>query len=383
MSSEQHVEVVGGGIAGMAAAIFFRRKGWSVQVHEQYDSINEVGAGLLLKPNSLRALESAGVLARLPHQPAEVAATVVRDRKGKVMSRREHSGRLMQVCPLRSELIGALRETASDLGVSIRTGSQIVSADPAGRITDANGSTYSADLVVGADGWRSKTRDSVGLGRKARSLHTGATRILVPLLPGDSPSTLETYWAGARRIGLTPVNPGLLYAFLSCPASDTEGRAMPIDGRSWADAFPGLPRDLIDRFESAEGTWHSYSYVNVRRWSKGRVAILGDAATALPPTLAQGAGLAIMNAAAIVTELDGASDQRSGLNAWEAKYRPVCDRTQRWSMLRLYGTTNRLVSRIDSLQRLVLSATRTRLLQRRMDIADRVQVGREGPVPAT
>jgi 2-polyprenyl-6-methoxyphenol hydroxylase-like FAD-dependent oxidoreductase len=75
----------------------------------------------------------------------------------------------------------------------------------------------------------------------------------------------------------------------------------------------------------------------LKRWSAGRIAVLGDAAHAMPPYLAQGAGHAMMNALGLAEALHRASALASGLREWERRERPLTEHTQRWT--RIYGTT--------------------------------------------
>ncbi len=82
--------------------------------------------------------------------------------------------------------------------------------------------------------------------------------------------------------------------------------------------------------------------LRLEAWSRGRVAVLGDAAHAMPPNLGQGGGCAMMGALALAVHLDGARDVAAGLSAWEAAERPLIEHTQRWS--RLYSGVTGLPS---------------------------------------
>src|SRR5262249_11204954 len=86
-----------------------------------------------------------------------------------------------------------------------------------------------------------------------------------------------------------------------------------------------------------QARWDRFQTIRLRRWSQGRVAGLGDAAHAMPPYLAQGAGHAMMNALGLAAALQEAPDMDSALAQWERRERPLTGHTQRRA--RIYGAT--------------------------------------------
>ena len=125
---------------------------------------------------------------------------------------------------------------------------------------------------------------------------------------------------------------------MSCLASDEEARAVPVDVGGWSRSFPHLG-DLFRRI-GAESDWSrirwvQFQTISLKRWHAGRVAVLGDAAHAMPPNLGQGAGCAMMNALALAVALDEIGDVPAALSAWEERERPLTEHTQRWS--EIYG----------------------------------------------
>src|SRR5678815_3234026 len=77
---------------------------------------------------------------------------------------------------------------------------------------------------------------------------------------------------------------------------DAEARALPLNKPVWKKSFPHLAH-LIDRID--EGRYDRFEYIRLKRWSAGKVAVIGDAAHAIPPNIGQGAGCAMMNALAL------------------------------------------------------------------------------------
>jgi 2-polyprenyl-6-methoxyphenol hydroxylase-like FAD-dependent oxidoreductase len=91
---------------------------------------------------------------------------------------------------------------------------------------------------------------------------------------------------------------------------------------------------MIDRIED-QGRWDRFEIVHLQRWSKGRVAVIGDAAHAQPPNLGQGGACAMMTGLALGVHLARATTIEAGLNSWEETERDLIEHTQRVSWL--YG----------------------------------------------
>jgi 2-polyprenyl-6-methoxyphenol hydroxylase-like FAD-dependent oxidoreductase len=181
----------------------------------------------------------------------------------------------------------------------------------------------------------SRIRDGLGLVQVRRSLRDGCIRLLIPARNAEEGLDTRTieYWSGHRRLLYNPCNTAQLYLALSMPHDDVSGRALPVSKALWTHSFPHL-RALIERI-GEDGRYDRFEYISLKRWSSGRVAVLGDAAHALPPNIGQGAGCAMMNALSLAVFLDRGSDVPTQLAAWERAERPLTDHSQRIS--RLYG----------------------------------------------
>ena len=340
MPEKRRAEIVGAGFAGLAAACALGRRGWRVRVHERSDRLRAAGAGIYIYENGLRVLEALGAYDAVVATAPIAHTREVRDENNRLLSVHhwEPSKRVFSV--VRQQVIEALAAAAREVGAEILTSSEGVSATPDGVLTLADGSTHEADLIVAADGTNSKLRDSLGLLKTRRPLPDGAIRLLVAATPkeraGDGGTTIE-YWSGSRRVLYTPCSGGTIYLALTMLDSDSVAKAVPINAGAWTQWFPHL-RDLLARLGS-EGRYDRFEYVKLKRWSAGRVVVLGDAAHALPPNIGQGAGCAMMNALALPVYLDGHANLIDALAAWERNERPITDHTQRVSIFLGLPTT--------------------------------------------
>jgi 2-polyprenyl-6-methoxyphenol hydroxylase-like FAD-dependent oxidoreductase len=364
-----HAEIAGGGIAGLSSAMMLAQLGWTARVHERSPEIREVGTGIFIKNNAIEVLEEIGLFDRLSPHGFKLERAKLLDRDGNTMQDRRLGDRMRVQVFLRQTLIEVLRDAAEQAGVEIVTSSTAVAADPAGELLLEDGRRLRADLVIAADGVRSKVRDSLGVGSSYQQLPTIVNRYLVPsreITP--EPITYE-HWSDRYRIGITPCAGNLSYAYQVCPQWDKAASALPSDVAFWSKVFPQLKSE-IDILSRTSASQHSYSIVRCSSWQKGRVAIIGDAAHGLPPTLGQGVGLTLMNSRALAVVLDRSPTVAEALPAWEEAVRFISDRTQRWA-LRYDFFTRQWPTSLWFIRPAIIWAFRSvPALNRRMRIAD-------------
>ncbi|AHH20969.1 putative monooxygenase [Nocardia nova SH22a] len=337
MTGKPTAEIIGAGIGGLTAATALAQRGWQIRLHERESEIRAIGAGIYVWGNGLATLRALGL-----HDEAVIGAHIgptleSRDRRGRTVERLTINGpdQPQVKTIMRDRLIRTLVAGAVRAGVEIRTGSEIVAADPAGAVFDSAGTRFGADLVVAADGVNSRIRDTLGVPMRRIRSTQGAIRLTVPwtqefVAPEDRGSYLE-FFSGRRRVLYTPSSAEHLYVALVADTSDTAATTVPIDVDSWVRSFPAL-ETLIRSLAEVPGRWDTFEFIRLRRWSTGRVAFLGDAAHAQPPYLGQGGGCAMMNALGLADAVSAAPQAiTKALGVWEATERPTIEHTQRWS----------------------------------------------------
>jgi 2-polyprenyl-6-methoxyphenol hydroxylase-like FAD-dependent oxidoreductase len=340
----RHAEIAGAGFGGLVAAIALIERGWTACVHERRDTLRGEGYGIAIHNNMARIFARFGILDRVLAGGMRIDRRDSLDRTGRVVMTRKTVRSPYRID--RQHIIALLAERALKAGAEIHYNSQVTSADPTGAVTLASGETRQADLVVAADGINSGIRDQLGLtDRRIFGRDCGA-RINIPRQPQEiaaddrEGTVMVEAWADKRRVLYCPVTRNELYVLLTCTRQDTDAAVSPIDPDVWARSFPFI-RDLFvrmrDEADWPQSHWAHFQTMRLKRWSAGRVAVLGDAAHAMPPYLAQGAGHAMMNALGLAEALREADTIEAALAQWERRERPLTEHTQLWT--RIYGAT--------------------------------------------
>jgi 2-polyprenyl-6-methoxyphenol hydroxylase-like FAD-dependent oxidoreductase len=339
-----HAEIVGAGFGGLVAAIALARRGWTVRVHERRSSLRGEGYGIAIHNNMARIFSAFGILERVLAGGMRIDRRDSVDAAGRVVMTRKTARSPYRID--RQHIIALLADCALHAGADIRFNSPVAAADPAGAVTLEDGQRLPADLVVAADGVNSSIRDAHGLLQRRIWGRDCGARINIPRRADEiaadarDGTVMIEAWSDKRRVLYCPVTQGEFYVLLTCTTLDKPAATSPIDPNEWARSFPFM-RELFvrmrDEADWPQSHWAHFQTIRLKRWSAGRIAVLGDAAHAMPPYLAQGAGHAMMNALGLAEALHRAPGIESALQDWERRERPLTEHTQLWT--RIYGAT--------------------------------------------
>ena len=303
------VAIVGAGIGGLTAAIAMRRRDIEVEVYEQSPQIAEIGAGVSLSPNAIKAFRALGLDRQIAAIGFESDNQLVRAwNTGDILSKVFRKGVYQKefgapyLSAHRADLVEVLRQQLPDNAMHLGARcTEVETGDNGARARFADGAEIEADLIVGADGIRSVVRQSL-FGRDVPRF-TGSVcwRGLVPLdaFPHGLISTDLTLYMGPRsHVIHFMVRGGTLVNFVAHVETDAwtqESWTQECERSEVMETFAGWHDPLLRLLGSSERyyKWALYDRDPLKSWSKGRVTLLGDAAHAMLPHIGQGACMAI------------------------------------------------------------------------------------------
>jgi 2-polyprenyl-6-methoxyphenol hydroxylase-like FAD-dependent oxidoreductase len=321
--------VIGAGVAGLATAIALRRAGRDVLVLERAPELREIGAGISLWPNAVKALRRLGVGDAVEAAGAPAHDSAFRSWRGaqlgaSITSRLEERFGAPLVLVHRARLQDAMRRALDQ--DTVRLGAECAAIDQNGdtvAVRLVGGGGERGAVAVGADGLHSRVRTALAHDGPPRYAGITAWRGVVPLddALGRRISGGETFGRGSL-FGVAALNGSQVYWWASMRCGESRGDAPRAERSSllrtfaeWHDPIPELvaatPADAIIRT-------CLYDRPALGRLSDRRIALVGDAAHPMLPNLGQGACQAIEDAVVLGEEL-AASDVVAALERYGAR----------------------------------------------------------------
>jgi 2-polyprenyl-6-methoxyphenol hydroxylase-like FAD-dependent oxidoreductase len=329
------VLIIGGGIGGLAAAVALKRIGIDAAVFERAPELTEVGAGLSLWSNAIKALGRLGLADAIVARGSVIGRAQTLTAGGRLLSEAPlgEIGRAAgapSVCVHRADVQQLLARAA---GV-VHLGSVCVGIEDGDGVTArfADGRTERGELLIGADGIRSAVRAHLHGPFAPRPAGYVAYRGIARFtLPDDPPDRSRLALGPGSQAGILPCGPGRTYWFATAPAAGPSGHPKGEALARFGDWLPPLPR-VIEATDPAAVMRHDvFDLPPVWPWGRGRVTLLGDAAHATTPNLGQGACQAIEDAVVLADRLRTHGPTAAGLRAYEDARRARTERIVRLS----------------------------------------------------
>ena len=329
------VLIVGGGIGGLTLALLLRKQGMEPRVIEKSPEYKPVGAGIILAANAIAVLEKLGLRGKLEQAGRQLEGGAITDAKGQTLLPMNFSSRNISAIALhRGRLQEVLLEALQvELGTTVERLEQHPNKVSVRFNTDKEAAF---DYVIGTDGIHSSIRGLVFGDVQPQYAGYSSWRFVVPQ-PGSV--RLEhpvEMWGSGKRLGLVPIGGNMMYGYTTqnAPQGQLDAAENRLERFQTLFAeFGGVaPAVLATLDKSTHLISTQIEEIQLERWVKGRVALLGDSAHAMTPNLGQGAGMAIEDAFVLSEQL-GKLNNPSALIEYERLRKPRVQQVQNTSRL--------------------------------------------------
>jgi len=338
--------IAGAGIGGLTAASCLMNAGYDVEIYEQAPELSEIGAGIQLSANAMHVLNGLGLGKAIAKLSVRPAAYVFRlHDTGEVIGQfplaEEHER--LNGAPYnqlhRADLHDLLAVKARDFNKEVvRPNRRVVGFEETATGVElhfADGSRAGGDLLIGADGVKSAVRAQIAGADHAAYTGDAAWRLTLPTdqLPDFMGQVMSVWMGPGRHVVCYYLRGGALLNFVGLVETEE------ISEESWTAKFPwerlkadfeGWHEDIQAVIDSVDKDscfrWSLYYRPPIATWSTRRATLLGDAVHATLPYLAQGAAMAIEDAAVLTRALQSTDSVADALQLYE---RNRIDRTSR------------------------------------------------------
>jgi salicylate hydroxylase len=319
-NANRNVAIIGGGIGGLTAALAFAQQGATVTVFEQAPALTEVGAGLQITPNGMRALYALGLDKAIDLTGVRAEAVIPMDAvTGHEITRFDLQS---QSPPYRffhrAALIDLLARACAANDVTVQLNAKITNVQVDGSFLAA-GARIRPDLTIGADGLHSTVRGVIN--KPTTPFFTGQVAWRALIKTTDADPVARIWMAPGRHVVTYPLSGGRLNIVAVQQRSQwaDEGWNHPDDPGNLRHVFADCHWSLKSILADVEkvNLWGLFRHPVAQRWQMGTLAILGDAAHPTLPFLAQGANLAIEDAYVLAKSCDAHAELTSGLRIYQ------------------------------------------------------------------
>jgi 2-polyprenyl-6-methoxyphenol hydroxylase-like FAD-dependent oxidoreductase len=341
--------IIGGGVAGPALSLFLKKAGISSALYEAYPHTGGVGGGLSLAPNGMNVLDELGLADKVKARGTVALENCFRSETGRVLARIDNGSKKYgqpAVTMRRADLHEVLAEEMQRQGIAVayqKRLKDISYASDREKVVAhfADGSSADGDILVGADGIHSQTRQSV-FPESPKPAYVGIIGIggFVPLsaLPGISDRDRQTlnFTFGRRGFfGYCGSRPDEMMWWSNLwrekELTKEELDAISIETvKQEMLAIYGRYHDPIPRLIAHTGPpvkLNIYDIQTLPLWHKGRVVLVGDAAHAVSPNAGQGASMALEDAICLAKMLrDAQGDHELAFERFERERKPRVER---------------------------------------------------------
>lgn len=361
------VLIAGGGIGGLTAAACLLQAGVDVQVFEQAATLGEVGAGIQVSANASRVYQEIGVLDELKalgFQPDQYRFRVFDE--GDVLQNiplgdtyvERHGVPYISVhrADLHRVLVDRVRELKAD-AITLNAAVSEFTEDKGGvTVHFSDGRSARGDVLIGADGIKSVIRQQVLGDTPINYTGDASWRVIVPMdrLPEEFRQTSVDIWVGPGKHAVTyPMREGTLLNLVGCVEQNDWDDESWVTKRPWEELradFVGWHPAITAIIEAADRDecyrWAMNNRMPVDNWSTKRVTLLGDAAHPTLPYMAQGAAMAVEDAAVLARALVQESDPTEALQLYQR------NRLERTAKIVNESSDNRNLFHLDSVKAL-------------------------------
>ncbi|MCU0238414.1 MAG: FAD-dependent monooxygenase [Pyrinomonadaceae bacterium] len=320
--SKLSVGIIGGGIGGFTTAVALQKYGIDATIYERAEKVRELGAGMILWVNSARVMNELGLLKKIIEFGGATDNFLIRKSNGEILLKIAIGDfDVPSVCLPRANLLSILVSIFPSEKIKLSYEFQsLEQTKQEVLVRFTNGEIAKHDLLIGADGLRSRVRQQVF--GKSEPIYRGYQIWRgIGVANGMPENTSSETWGKGKRFGI-----------LNCGNNRFTWYAVANLPRNHVDSANGRKSELLELFSD----WHSpvkdlitstpddlimrngaTDQVLLKHWSKGRVVLLGDSAHACTPNLGQGGGITIEDALVLTKCLHKESSVESGLSAYE------------------------------------------------------------------